>query len=199
MYLKKYKTTGNIYALNEATLAVAKALGDVDFQTSAKPEYLANLSTCLEEQYSNSGDIKLLNLAILYQSYAINSLSTDNPNIASMYNNYGTLLRARGEHINDAQDIVDATKNMQKATGIFTEAGIVHDMPGPLAALANLGNTFQTLYKSTGKLDDIYKMIKYYEIALELTQNQDIQRASNLNGCANAMLLPYDHLGDLED
>jgi tetratricopeptide (TPR) repeat protein len=199
MYLKKYKTTGNIYDLNEAIVAVAKALGNVDFQTSAKPEYLANLSTCLEGQYSNSGDIKLLNLAILYQSYAINSLSSDNPNIASMYNNYGTLLRERGEHVNGVQDIVDAAKNIQKAVGIFTETEVVHDVPGLLAALGNLGDTFQTLYKSTGKLDDIHHMIKCYETALDLTPNQDIQRASNLNGCANAMLLHYNHLGDLED
>lgn len=199
MYLKKYKTTGNIYDLNEALVAVAKALGDVDFQTSAKPEYLANLSTCLEKQYSNSGDIKLLNMAILYQSYAINSLSSDNPNIASMYNNYGTFLRERGEHINDVQDIVDAAKNIQKAIGIFTKTEVVHDVPGLLAALGNLGNTFQTLYTSTGKLDDIHNMIKCYETALDLTQSQDIQRASNLNGCASAMLLHYSHLGDLED
>jgi tetratricopeptide (TPR) repeat protein len=199
MYLKKYKTTGNIYDLNEAIVAVAKALGNVDFQTSAKPEYLANLSTCLERQYSNSGDIKLLNLAILYQSYAINSLSSDNPNIASMYNNYGTLLRERGEHINGVQDIVDAAKNIQKAIGIFTKTEVVHDVPGLLAALGNLGNTCQTLYKSTGKLDDIHHMIKCYEMALDLTPNQNIQRASNLNGCANAMLLHYNHLGDLED
>lgn len=199
MYLKKYKTTGNIYDLNEATVAVTKALGDDDFQTSAKSEYLANLSTCLEGQYSNSGDIKLLNLAILYQNYAINSLSSDNPNIASIYSNYGTFLRERGEHLNNVQDIVDAAKNIQKAIRIFTKKESVHDMPGLLAALANLGNTFQTLYKSTGKLDDIHNMIKCYESALDLTPNQNIQRASNLNGYANAMLLHYNHLGDLED
>ena len=202
MYLKKYTTTGNIFALNEAIVAVAKALGNVDFETSAKPKYLANLSMCLEKQYSNSGDIKLLNLAILYQSYAINSLSADNPNVGRMYNNYGTFLRARGEHINDVQDIVDAAKNIQKAIDAFTKTEVVHDMPALLAALANLGDTFSILYRSTGKLDDLHKMIKCYEMALGFTQESqgaDIQRASILNGYANAMLLHYNHLGDLED
>ena len=202
MYLKKYTTTGNIYALNGAMGAVAKALGNVNFQTSAKPKYLANLSICLEKQYSNSGDIKVLNLAILYQTYVINSLSADDPNAGGMYNNYGTFLRARGEHINDVQDIVDAAKNMQKAIDAFTKTEVVHDMPALLAALANLGDTFSILYRSTGKLDDIHKMIKCYEMALGLTQESqgpDIQRASILNGYANAMLLHYNYLGDLED
>ncbi|CAA7260645.1 unnamed protein product [Cyclocybe aegerita] len=198
-YLKKHKMNGNVNTLGDATMWAARALGDVDFETEARPEFLANLAHCLKLHYEHSGDLELLNKAVLYQSYIIAALTKDTPPMAGYLINYGTFLQIRGEHLGHIPDLEDGAKALQRAIGILTDSTSPSDIMALMSALSNLGNILQVLYRWTGRIEDLHRMITCYESALSITKGSDAERAANLNHCGIAMLMHYKHFGDVQD
>ncbi|KAJ3512938.1 hypothetical protein NLJ89_g3235 [Agrocybe chaxingu] len=198
-YLKKYKLNGNINTLGDATMWAAQALGDVNFETGARPEFLANLANCLKLHYEQSGDLELLNRGILYQSYLLPALTEDTPRTAAYLINYGTFLQTRGEHLGHIPDLEEGAKHIQRAIGILIDSTTPSDVMALMAALSNLGNVLQVLYRWTGRIEDLHRMITCYESALSITKKNDAERASNLNHCGTAMMMHYKHFGDVQD
>ncbi|KDR67553.1 hypothetical protein GALMADRAFT_283519 [Galerina marginata CBS 339.88] len=205
LYLDKYQLTGNILTLNSGTVWAAKSLRGVNFRTGAKPQHLSNYAACLVKQYDNSGDLSLLDMAILYQSYIVNAVTAINPANAGYFINYGTFLQTRGEHIGDTTDIVEGAKFIQRAIseaiGEFQGSSSINlsDVPFLGPGLTNMGNALQVLYRWTGKLDDLHKAIWCHELALSFLNDKDAERSAALNRCGSVMMLHFQHFGDVEN
>ena len=202
LYLEKYGLTGDVFALNNATISAIKALGNIDYRSSkANPAFLSNLSSCLVRQYERSKDIEVLNKAILYQSYVIKAIRDATRENAGYFINYGVFLRVRGETLGDTDDIVASAQSIQRAIGALVDGIDTNPsyIPDLITALGSLGSALQRLYQWTGSLDDLYRSIQCYENALYLTPEKDPSRSFSLNQYGSAIMLHYKHFGDIRD
>ncbi|PPQ90624.1 hypothetical protein CVT25_006607, partial [Psilocybe cyanescens] len=201
LYLEKYSCTQDVRVASSALVWAVKALGDVDYRSpDARPELVSNVATCLKYKYDHSKDLQTLNMCILYQSYVVKALPENDtkPAHAGYLINYGTFLQTRGDHLGDSSDLVDGAKHLQRAIGLLTTSTDPADHPRLIAAVINLGNTLQILYKSTGTLDDLYNTIHCHEITLSLLTNKDAERSAALSRMGFAMMLHHQHFGNAE-
>ncbi|KAF9541398.1 hypothetical protein CPC08DRAFT_700840 [Agrocybe pediades] len=205
-YLHIYNATGDIFALNHATIYATKALSFDDIPYSSpqvNPIYLSNLTSCLIRQFEVHPDanLSLLNTGILYQSYVVRNVKEVTRENAGYFINYGVYLRMRGERLGDTEDIADGAKAIQQAVGALLD-GIQEnpdDIPTLITALGSLGGALNRLYEWTGSLDDLYRCIQCYETALSLTPGRGSARAYSLNQYGTALMVHYRHFGDLKD
>jgi tetratricopeptide (TPR) repeat protein len=194
---RRYRTTGDRAALEEAAAAWDRILNDPGFARSTRRfqiEVLNDAAAVFFLRYSVMGNPADLDRAMQMAEETVERIPTDSPDRAGCLNNLGIVLRARYMRMGQVADLeraVEAWKTAVERTPISS--------PDRAMFLSSLGNGLLDLYMRTGQVADLARAIKAHEESVERTPTDSPNRASRLNSLGGGLSLRHKQTGRIED
>ncbi|TFK34953.1 CHAT domain-containing protein [Crucibulum laeve] len=142
-------------------------------------------------QSNYSGNVKCLDIAIVFLKYFLPALLSDTSLLPRAYKNLGASFRLRHEIAVYPEDLYHALSWQRQALDLVTCSH-----PTRCDILNELGATLLKCFKTTRDINDIDEAISSYENALEITPKSQSQLFIALNGLGAATILKFGVLNE---